>query len=412
MAAYSYIGRDTKGSQIKGKLEAKSSAAAAEQLSRQQIIPISIEESKDGGKQASLGQIDINELLGFDLVSLDDLIIFCRQMYALMRSGVPILRAINGMADSTTSEKLKAALITVSDQLEGGYTLSTAMNQHPKIFPPLFISLVHVGENTGKLDDAFAKLASYFDREQETRKRIKTALRYPSFVLIAIVIAMVILNIFVVPTFANMFTKLGADLPVATKILIASSDFFLNYWPHLLIGCVFAFFVIRHYVKTDKGRYWWDKRKVHLPIVGSIIERSILSRFSHSFAIVLRAGVPMTSGLNLVSDAVDNSYMKEKILTMRKSIESGESLLRSAVSSNLFTSLVLQMVAVGEETGRVDELLEEVGEYYEREVDYELGNLTAKIEPIMIMIVAGMVLILALGIFTPMWDMMSAFQGK
>ncbi len=412
MAAYSYIGRDAKGSQIKGKLEAKSSAAAAEQLSRQQIIPISIEESKNRGEQASLGQIDINELLGFDLVSLDDLIIFCRQMYALMRSGVPILRAINGMADSTTSEKLKAALIAVSDQLEGGYTLSTAMNQHPKIFPPLFISLVHVGENTGKLDDAFAKLASYFDREQETRKRIKSALRYPSFVLIAIVMAMVILNIFVVPTFANMFTKLGADLPVATKMLIASSDFFLNYWPHLLIGCVFAFFAIRHYVQTDKGRYWWDKRKVHLPIVGSIIERSILSRFSHSFAIVLRAGVPMTSGLNLVSDAVDNSYMKEKILTMRKSIESGESLLRSAVSSSLFTSLVLQMIAVGEETGRVDELLEEVGEYYEREVDYELGNLTAKIEPIMIMIVAGMVLILALGIFTPMWDMMSAFQGK
>ena len=412
MAAYNYIGRDAKGSQIKGKLEAKSSAAAAEQLSRQQIIPISIEVAKGNGKETSLAQIDINELLGFDLVSLDDLIIFCRQMYALMRSGVPILRAINGMADSTTSEKLKAALITVSDQLEGGYTLSTAMNQHPKIFPPLFISLIHVGENTGKLDDAFAKLASYFDREQETRKRIKSALRYPSFVLIAIVIAMVILNIFVVPTFANMFTKLGADLPVATKILIASSDFFLNYWPHLLIGCVFAFFGIRHYVQTDKGRYWWDKRKVKLPIVGSIIERSILSRFSHSFAIVLRAGVPMTSGLNLVSDAVDNSYMKEKILTMRKSIESGESLLRSAVSSKLFTSLVLQMVAVGEETGRVDELLEEVGEYYEREVDYELGNLTAKIEPIMIMIVAGMVLILALGIFTPMWDMMSAFQGK
>jgi len=410
MPAYSYIGRDSKGNQIKGSLDASNSAAAAEQLSRQQIIPISIESAKNH-KEANAGQIDIKELLGFDLVSLDDLIIFCRQMYALMRSGVPILRAINGMADSTTSEKLKAALTTVAGQLEGGYTLSTAMNQHPKIFPPLFISLVHVGENTGKLDDAFAKLASYFDREQETRKRIKTALRYPSFVLGAIVVAMVILNIFVVPTFANMFSKLGADLPMATKILIASSDFFINYWPHLLIGCVFLFFGIRHYVNTDSGRYWWDKRKVNLPIVGSIIERSILSRFSHSFAIVLRAGVPMTSGLNLVSDAVDNSYMKEKILTIRKSIESGESLLRSAVASKMFTSLVLQMIAVGEETGRVDELLEEVGEYYEREVDYELSNLTAKIEPIMIAIVAGMVMILALGIFTPMWDMMSAFKG-
>jgi MSHA biogenesis protein MshG len=413
MAAFSYVGRDSKGSQVKGKLEATNSAAAAEQLTRQQIIPISIESSKEKvTSDTSVGQININELLGFAVVSLDDLIVFCRQMYALMRSGVPILRAINGMAESSTSIYLKNALIEVSAQLEGGYALSTAMNQHPKIFPPLFVSLIHVGENTGKLDEAFMKLASYFDREQETRKRIKTALRYPSFVLGAIVIAMVILNIFVVPTFADMFSKLGADLPIATKILIASSDFFLRYWPHMLIASLFVFFGIRKYVRTDKGRYWWDKRKTKLPIVGSIIERSILSRFSHSFAIVLKAGVPMTSGLNLVADAVDNSYMRDKIITMRKSIESGESLLRSALASDLFTSLVLQMVAVGEETGRVDELLEEVGDYYEREVDYELGNLTAKIEPIMIAIVASMVLVLALGIFTPMWDMMSAFQGK
>jgi len=404
MPAYSYIGRDLKGGQIKGKLEAPNSAAAAEQLSRQQIIPISIEASKNMDADKSVTQIDIGAMLGFALVSLDDLIIFCRQMYALMRSGVPILRAINGMADSTTSVYLKAALIDVSSQLEGGYALSTALNQHPKIFPPLFVSLIHVGENTGKLDDAFAKLASYFDREQETRKRIKTALRYPSFVLAAIIVAIVVLNIFVVPTFADMFTKLGADLPLVTRILIGSSNFFLMHWLHMLIGCIFLFFGLRHYLKTEKGEYWWDKRKIRLPVVGSIIERSILSRFSHSFAIVLRAGVPMTSGLNLVADAVDNSYMKDKIITMRKSIESGESLLRSSVASELFTSLVLQMVAVGEETGRVDEL-------YEREVDYELGNLTAKIEPIMISIVAGMVLILALGIFTPMWDMMSAFQG-
>ncbi len=413
MAAFSYVGRDSKGSQVKGELEAANSAAAAEQLSRKQIIPIAIESSKEQtSNDKSIGQISINELLGFAVVSLDDLIVFCRQMYALMRSGVPILRAINGMAESSSSIYLTNALNDVSTQLEGGYTLSTAMNQHPKIFPPLFVSLIHVGENTGKLDEAFMKLASYFDREQETRKRIKTALRYPSFVLGAIVIAMVILNIFVVPTFANMFTKLGADLPIATKILIASSDFFLAYWPHMLIACLFVFFGVRKYIKTEQGSYWWDKRKIKLPIVGSVIERSILSRFSHSFAIVLKAGVPMTSGLNLVADAVDNNFMREKILTMRKSIESGESLLRSALASELFTALVLQMVAVGEETGRVDELLAEVGDYYEREVDYELGNLTAKIEPIMIAIVASMVLVLALGIFTPMWDMMSAFQGK
>jgi MSHA biogenesis protein MshG len=333
-------------------------------------------------------------------------------MYALVKSGVPILRAINGMAESSTSVRLKKALVEISAQLEGGFPLSSALNQHPKLFPPLFVSLVHVGENTGNLDDAFSKLASYFEREQETRKRIKTALRYPSFVLIAIIIALVIMNIFVIPTFANMFAKLGADLPWATKMLITSSNFFLNYWPHMLVGSVVSIFSLRHYVKTPRGMYLWDKKKLQLPVVGGVIERSLLSRFAHSFAIILRAGVPMTSGLTLVADAVDNSYMREKIISMRSNIEGGESLLRSAGASTLFTPLVLQMIAVGEETGRVDELLAEVGDYYEREVDYELSTLTARIEPIMIAIVASMVLVLALGIFTPMWDMMSAFQGK
>ncbi|MAG77529.1 MAG: MSHA biogenesis protein MshG [Colwelliaceae bacterium] len=411
MAVFTYKGRNNKGEQVTGSLEATSAALVAEQLSRQQIIPVAIEESKKGGGQ-SAANIDIGELLGFNQVSLDDLIVLCRQMHALMRSGVPILRAINGLAESTSSQKLQGVLADVGSHLEGGYALSSALNQHPKVFSSLFVSIVHVGENTGQLDGAFAKLASYFEREQETRKRIKSALRYPSFVITAILVAIVILNIFVIPTFANMFSKLGADLPLATKVLIASSEFFMNYWPHMLVSLIGIIFGIRYYVRTPAGRYFWDKRKLKLPVVGSIIERSILSRFTHSFAIVLKAGVPMTSGLSLVADAVDNDYMREKIVGMRQGIESGESLLRTAISSELFTPLVLQMVAVGEETGRVDELLEEVGDYYEREVDYDLSTLTARIEPILLVVVAAMVLVLALGIFTPMWDMASAFQGK
>lgn len=411
MAAFNYIGRNSSGTQVKGLIDAVNATAVAEQLSRQQIIPISIEPSKaNNSSSTDVAHIDIGDLLGFAAISLDDLIVFCRQMYALVRSGVPILRAIRGMAESSNAPKLKVALEDVATQLEGGYALSSALNQHPKLFSPLFVSLVHVGENTGQLENAFAKLATYFEREQDTRKRIKTAMRYPSFVIGAIAIAIVILNIFVIPTFANMFTKLGADLPWATKALIASSNFFLTYWPHMLVAFIGGFFGIRSYLKTKTGLYKWDRIKTKLPIVGSIIERSILARFSHSFAIVLKAGVPMTSGLTLVSEAVDNSFMSDKIIAMRTAIESGESLLRSAVASTLFTPLVLQMIAVGEETGRVDELLQEVGEYYEREVDYELSTLTARIEPILIAIVASMVLVLALGIFTPMWDMMSAFK--
>jgi len=412
MIKFIYQGRDANGSKVKGSLEATSASSVAEQLARQNITVTSIVQSKTSSTTTDFNNIDIGDLLGFDPVQLDELIILCRQMYALMRSGVPILRAINGLAESSAGPKLKKALGEVAIQLESGHALSSALNQHPKIFSPLFISIIHVGENTGQLDSSFIKLASYFEREQETRKRIKAAMRYPSFVLIAISIAIVILNIFVIPTFANMFAKFGAELPLATRMLIGSSNFFVHYWPHLFVTLIASVFGVRYYLTTEKGQYRWDRRKIKLPIIGSVIERSILSRFTHSFAIVLRAGVPMTSGLSLVADAVDNTYMREKILTMRSGIESGESLLRTAMSSKLFTPLVLQMVAVGEETGKVDELLEEVGDYYEREVDYDLSTLTARIEPILLVVVAGMVLVLALGIFTPMWDMASAMQGK
>jgi MSHA biogenesis protein MshG len=411
MASFKYTGRDISGSQVTGTIEAGNSSAVAEQLLGKSITPISISEASTKQNESFAGK-DISEIFGFSRVSLDELIIFSRQMYALMRSGVPILRAINGMQESSNSPPLKKALVKISGQLQGGYTLSSALHQHPDIFDSLFVSLIHVGENTGQLEESFLKLTTYLEREQATRKRIKTALRYPTMVIIALSAALVILNIFVIPTFANMFAKLGADLPITTKFLINSSEFFINFWPYMLIACVAIFFAIRQSLKTEKGRFQWDKRKIKLPVVGSIIERSILARFSHSFGIILKSGVPMTTGLTLVAEAVDNSYMQEKIVAMRQAIESGESLLRAAIASTLFTPLVLQMIAVGEETGRVDELLKEVGDYYEREVDYDLSTLTARIEPILLVGVAAMVLVLALGIFTPMWDMASAMQGK
>ncbi len=410
MASFKYTGRNSSGSEVKGTMEATNTSAVAEQLIRKNITPIAIE-AIDKKQNDSLASKDIREIFGFTHVSLEELIIFSRQMYALMRSGVPILRAINGMAESSTSVSLKKALVEIGSQLEGGYTLSSALNQHPDIFGSLFVSLIHVGENTGQLEESFLKLTSYLERELDTQKRIKTALRYPSMVFIAISAALVILNIFVIPTFAQMFSKLGADLPAMTRFLIASSSFFINFWPYMLLVVVGIYFAVRQSLKTEKGRYQWDKRKIAIPIVGSIIERSILARFSHSFGIILKAGIPMTTGLSLVADAVDNSFMKEKIMAMRLSIEGGESLLRSSMTSALFTPLVLQMIAVGEETGRVDELLKDVGDYYEREVDYDLSTLTARIEPLLLVVVAVMVLVLALGIFTPMWDMASAMKG-
>ena len=408
MAQFNYKARSADGQMVSGSIEAADSNSAAKLLMSRNVTPLNIIASGTSGQKA---EDDKNISWFTPKVKLEDLVIFSRQMYSLTRAGIPILRAVNGLAETTNSKRMSAALFDVVNQLEKGRTISASLNQHPGIFNQLFVSVVHVGENTGKLDEAFLQLSEYLEREQETRKQIKAATRYPMFVLIAIVIALVVMNLVVIPIFASMFTRFGAELPLMTRILLSTSNFFINYWPHMLVATVATTVFTMRYLKTDSGRYRWDKAKIRLPVVGTIFERTLLGRFARSFSMMLTAGVPLTTALTLVSDAVANSFMADRILNMRRNIEKGENLSRVAATSGLFTPLVLQMISVGEETGRVDELLTEVADYYEREVDYDLKSLTSKIEPILITVVAGMVLILALGIFTPMWDMMGAYRG-
>ena len=416
MALFSYSARNPSGGLVTGNIEAADKNAAAQALLKRNVTPVSIDvakaSAKSGSKEASGTGLDVDlSVLFAPKVTLDDLVIFSRQMYSLMKAGIPILRSVNGLADTTNSKRMRDALLDVTQQLERGRTFSSSLHQHPKIFNQLYVSIVHVGENTGKLDDACLQLAEYLEREQETRKQIKSATRYPMFVSFAIVAALVVMNMFVIPTFAGMFEKFGAELPLLTRFLLNMSNFFVEQGHILAVASIAGILLLRRYLNTQDGRYRWDKYKLRLPAVGTIFERSLLARFSRSFAMMLRAGVPLTHALNLTADAVDNSFMSSKIIEMRQNIEKGESLSRVAANSGLFTPLVMQMVGVGEETGRGDELLTDVAVYYEREVDYDLKSLTAKIEPILITIVSAMVLVLALGIFTPMWDMMSATKG-
>jgi len=406
MQLYSYKAKDSKGVLVKGQLEASNQAGVADSLIKRQFIPISISlvETKNN--------IKIFDNLFAEKITLDDMIMFSRQMYSLLKAGIPIIRAMVGLADTTQNKEFKNVLIEVTRQLEQGRDLSSAMAIHNEVFSRLTVSMVMVGEGSGRLEDAFYQLAIYFEKEQETRKRIKAAMRYPTFVILALVGAMIILNIFVIPTFASMFEKFDAELPLMTQILIGTSSFFVNYWWLLLVMGIGSVLAWKRYLNTDAGRFKWDQYKLKIPFIGDILKRTLLARYSQSLAMVLRSGVPMTTGLSLTAHAVDNSYMEKAIITMRQDIEKGDSLLRASKSSELFSQLVLQMVAVGEETGRVDELLQEAADYYEREVDYDLRSLTAKIEPILTVFVAIMVLILALGIFMPMWNMMSAIKGN
>lgn len=406
MANFAYKARDASGKAVNGLIEAGSEAAAADILRRRSFIPLTIQRQADTADTKA-----VSITLWQPKVQLTDLIMFSRQMYSLMKAGIPIIRAIEGLEQSTSSKRLKQVLHELVQELEKGRGLSSALAAHPNVFSRLMVSLVHVGENTGRLDDAFLQLTYYFEQELETRKQIKQATRYPMFVLIALAVAMFILNLAVIPQFANMFARFNAELPWSTKALLASSEFFIQFWPGIIIFMLGSYFGFRHYIKTDTGRVRWGRWKLALPVIGDVINRATLGRFARSFGMMLKAGVPMTSSLSLVADAVDNDYLGDKVREMRRNIERGESLLRVAQQSQMFTPLVLQMIAVGEETGAMDDMLSEVAGFYEREVAFDLKNMTAKIEPILISIVAAMVLVLALGIFTPMWDMLNAYKG-
>lgn len=410
MAQFRYSGRNAQGARVSGLVEAASLDQAANELLAQQITPLQID-AQQADKGADVLQ-QLLERLRRRRVELDELIIFCRQMYSLSKAGVPIIRAIGGLAKSTRNLYLREVLQAVRSDLERGLGLAVAMNVHPRVFNTLFISMVSVGENTGQLDGAFRQLSSYLELERETRKRLKQATRYPLFVLSAMGVALAVINLFVIPAFAKVFEQFKAELPWATRVLIGTSQFFQDYWWLLLILLVGGLYGFLRWTKTEQGALHWDRLKLRLPIVGGIFERIALARFTRTFAMMYRAGVPLLQTLSINSASVGNRHIGQAVLAMREGIERGEALTRTAAASGLFTPLVLQMMAVGEETGALDDLFVEVADFYEQEVDYDLKQLADAIEPILIVAMGVLVLILALGVFLPMWELGSAAQGR
>lgn len=401
MPTFEYQGRTGQGQTTKGQLEAASPESAAAQLVDKGIIPVLI---RPATAAASMN-IKLDALFGGETVQPIDLIMFCRQMYTITRSGIPLVRGIRGLSASLKHEFFQSVLNDVCTRLEGGSPLSSAMAKHPKVFNNLFVSMVNVGESTGSLDQVFQQLAFYMERDEQTRKSIKSATRYPMFVMIALAIAVAVVNVAVIPKFADMFKQFGADLPLVTKILLGTSNLFVNYWWALLLGTVSLVGGIWYYLKTPSGALFWGEKKLRLPVVGDIIDRASMARYGRSFSLMLRAGVPLNQALTLCARAIDNPYLAQKIERIRRGIERGDSLLKTHVQADMLTPLVIQMIAVGEESGRVEELLAEVADFYESEVDYDLKKLSDRIEPILIVVMAGFVTVLALGIFLPMWDM-------
>lgn len=406
---FTYRGKDSRGVVQQGALAAPSPEAAASELMRRGITPLAIHEQAQG---ESIGDRLNNLPLFRKKITLDELIVFCRQMHALTKAGIPLIRTMRGLADTTRSPALSEVLDDVTDRLEAGSTMATAMQAHPKVFPDLFIAMIHVGENTGQLDDAFKRLSEILELERDTKRRLKQAMRYPTFVVIALFAALMVVNFLVIPKFSAVFNKLGADLPFLTQVLVGTSNFLLGYWYIVLFGMAATALLVRQWKNTDQGRLTWDRYKLKMPIIGPLLELITLSRFARNFASMLSAGMPVTHALTVVADATDNAWISKHIKEMRIGIERGESLLRTARQSDMFTPLILQMIAVGEETGSVDDMLVNVADFYDEDVDYGLKRLAESIEPILIVAMGILVLILALGVFLPIWDLGAAAMGR
>lgn len=413
MSTYSWRGRNGRGEAVAGQLDATSEWAAAEQIKALGVAPIYIK--LEAAARAVSADVTLQSWwsrLNEKPIVVEDILVFSRQMYTLNKAGVPLMRAFAGLQASATKPAMAAMFQDIRNGLDQGRELSVSMARHPKAFGPFYIAMMKVGEMTGRMTDVFLRLNEHMEFERDVRERIKQAMRYPLFVIIAMLVAVVILNIFVIPVFAKVFEGFHAELPLITRGLLGFSAWMMTWWPLLgLLGGA-AVMLTRSYLRTPEGRYQWDARKLKLPIVGDIVLKATLARFARSLALSSQSGVPLVHALTVVAQTVDNAYIGSRIDQMRDGIERGESITRCAQACGIFTPVVLQMIDVGEETGELDNLMYEIAGMYERETDYSIKGLSAAIEPVMLSVIGVLVLLLALGIFLPLWNLGSVAMGR
>jgi MSHA biogenesis protein MshG len=410
MSNFAFKGRNGRGELVEGIVDAVTSDAVAAQLMAGGVVPVSIEPTLDAVSVVDGGGW-LQALLAKP-VTQEDALVLTRQFYTLQKAGVPILRALAGLEASTSHPGIVSLLQDVRASLDQGRELATAFARHPAVFSPFFVAMTRVGELTGRLTEVFQRLAAHLEFELDIRARIKQALRYPVMVIVAMAIALVIINVFVLPKFADVFAHFKTELPLMTRILLGFSAWTLKWWPMVVATGIGAALAWRNWIATASGRYTWDRFKLRLPIAGDIVLKATLARFARSFALASSSGVPISQAMTVVAQTVDNAYIGARIEQMRDGVERGESISRCATATGVFTPIVLQMIAVGEETGELDTLMTEIAQMYERETDYAIKGLSSAIEPILLAIIGALVLVLALGVFLPLWNLGQAAQGR
>ncbi len=405
MPTFKYRARDRSGKSVEGKLESPTLQSAGDELHRLGYLPVSIEQMEEGSHS---NVSDWMERL--KKVRLEEIVLFSQQLSTLYKAGVPLLTGLSNLKDQTENKKLQSVLAEVCKDVEGGNPLFASMAKHPDVFSPIYINMIRAGETSGRLGESLDRFVTLSERELQTRQRLKEATRYPKIVVFSVAIAFAVLIAFVIPRFAATFAQFNMPLPLPTRIMIGLNKIFQNYWYLVLGGLLGIFIFIKRYIKTENGRFFWDKFKTRIPVLGPVFLKIGLSRFSNTFGMLNRTGIPILQALEITSTTVDNVLLSQSIESIQQKVREGSSLTNALKESKRFTPLVIQMISVGESSGTLDEMLTRVTDYYDIEVDNALKKLPTYIEPLLTVFLGGVVLLLALAVFLPWWNMASLFK--
>jgi type IV pilus assembly protein PilC len=400
--AYDYKVRDRSGALITGQMAGDSEALVLQRLREMGMTPVDVKKAGTGMK------MEINLRPG--RVKLKQISVFCRQFATMVNSGLPILRALAILSDQTENKEFAKVLVQVRTDVENGSSLSAAMGKHPKAFNNLFISMIKAGETGGVLDDVLLNLADQIEKEVELRRQIKSAMTYPVVVVALVCLILGAMLLFVVPQFETIYTDLGGQLPLPTRILLGVSSAFRNYWYIVALLSGIGAFFFRRYKRTDAGRARVDAAKIRVPVFGPLFHKVALARFSSTLAMLLRAGVPILQALDNVKQTVNNQVIGSAVEDVKSSVREGESIARPLSRHKVFPPMVVQMLAVGEETGAVDTMLDKVAEFYNNEVTATVEALTSLIEPLLIAVIGGCVGAAVIALYMPMFNIINLLK--
>ncbi len=400
---WTYTARDQGGNRIKGEIESESREQALETISERGLIPTKIESRSEKTSLASI-------MGNFGSANREKLIIFTKQLMTLNRAGIPLLRALGCIERGATDIGMKDEIEGIRSHLQSGTSLSQAMAFYPKKFPPIYVTSIAAGETSGTLDDVLRQLASLVEREMVLARQIKSAIRYPIMVIVAISLATFALMTFVIPRFTSLYSKFGADLPLPTKIVIGVSNIFASYWYVIIALIVAAVLGLKKYLSRPEGRLKWDKMMIKIPILGDLIVKANIARFAVMLKILFQSGIPMVACLKILEETTSNKAVAVEVGWLAASFEKGQEIGADIDRFRYFPHMSLEMFQVGLESGSVETIMEELASHYEMELDYKSRNLTALLEPLLTVVIGGMVLLLALSIFLPMWNLIKVFR--